>query len=193
MPVTARDKSTGGLDFEPPPAGMQHAVCVDVIDLGDRETPFIDERTGKKKVQHQIKLVWEVDAVDENGEPSQRTDGAPHRVSKFYTVSLNEKANLRKDLDRWRGKPFTDEELEAGWDVENVIGADCQVNLFHKGNYANVESVLPRPRGAPKLQPSGTYQREKDRPGGIDVRSPAEGSAASNREDDDAYEESLPF
>lgn len=201
MAIKARDKSMGGTDFEICPTGLQHAVCVDVIDLGEVETPFIDERTGQKKIQHQIKIVWQVDAVEEDGTPARRTDGLMHRLSKFYTLSLNEKANLRKDLDRWRGKPFTDEELADGWDVEAVIGADCQVNVFHKASgdktYANVESVLARPRGAPKLQPE-EYTREKDVPGGKDTRSPA-GDGGSSNSGYDSYEDTkdeeppLPF
>ena len=33
----------------------------------------------------------------------------PIAISEFYTLSLNEKANLRRDLVGWRGRSFTGE------------------------------------------------------------------------------------
>ena len=54
----------------------------------------------------------------------------PRLVSKEFTLSLNEKANLRKFLKAWRGKDFTPEELE-GFDISNLIGAPGVATITH--------------------------------------------------------------
>lgn len=195
MPIMAKESS--GEQFSDCPIGVAPAIACDVVDLGEVKTPFKHDKgpkAGQDKWAHQIAIVFQVDAeeVDEaTGEatPVRRTDGLMHRLSKYYTLSLSELSNLRKDLDRWRGKAFTDDELSNGWDVENVIGAQCRLNIMlsDKGK-PYIESVLPRDRRDPKLV-LDPYEREKDRKGGRDVRSPkADGekpAAAKGGEYDD--------
>jgi len=41
-------------------------------------------------------------------------------ISKRYTMSLGEQSTLRKDLESWRGKKFTPEELQ-GFDLNACI------------------------------------------------------------------------
>ena len=108
MPIMVSGKS--GTNFTPAPAGTHAAVCVDVVDLGILEVSF----GGKTKQQHKINLVWQID--------EERDDGKPFTVRKRYTCSLHEKAALRKDLEAWRGRPFTDQELD-GFDLETLISA----------------------------------------------------------------------
>ena len=45
----------------------------------------------------------------------------PMTINKSYTVSLHDKASLRKDLAAWRGKDFSDEEAK-GFDVQYLEG-----------------------------------------------------------------------
>jgi len=168
--------STGG-DFEAPPVGVHPALCIDVIDLGEVETPFTDERTGEKKIQHQIQIVWQLLVEDDSGNEITRKDGKPFRISKFYNLSLNEQANLRKNLESWRGLRFKDSEVEDGFDVEKLIGHQCQLALmtYEKkggGERTVVDNVLPKHKRDPKIEQQADYQREKDRPGGRDTRSP---------------------
>jgi hypothetical protein len=99
-----------GTDFEPAPEGLQHCVCVDVADLGMKDTQW-----GAK---HKLRLVWELD--------QKMKDGRPYIVSAQFTVSLHPKSGLRKTLESWRGKKFTEQEL-AGFDLENLLGANAQV------------------------------------------------------------------
>jgi hypothetical protein len=136
-------------DFKPAPEGLHHAVCVDIIDLG-----IVD--TGGFGPKHQLRLVWEIEATTETGER--------FTCRKQYTVSLHEKANLRKDLKDWRGKDFTSAELE-GFDIDKLLGAPCQILIKHvekEGNvYGNVATIL---KPAKALPPSGKYIRVKDRP-----------------------------
>jgi hypothetical protein len=83
--------------FPLPPEGLHKAVCVDAVDLGELDTRF-----GSK---HKLSLIFELEEVDQ--------EGKRFIVGKRYTWSLNEKSNLRKDLERWLGRKFKSEELIA--------------------------------------------------------------------------------
>jgi hypothetical protein len=113
---------------------------------------------GKTKRQHKIRVVWQVD-VDH---PDLHK---PLLVHKRYTCSLDEKATLRKDLESWRGRPFTEDELN-GFDLDVLIGVSCQLNVVQvqRGGdvYANVTSVVPLGRGMGKLAVK-EYVRVQDR------------------------------
>lgn len=134
-------KDTGGGDFELTPAGNHVARCYMVVDMGIQDTNF-----GKK---HKIRIGFEL-----SGELMQ--DGRPFGISKEYTASLSDKANLRHDLESWRGRKFTDEELK-GFDVFNVAGHACMLNVIHAESggktYANISSISSMPKGmqAPEL------------------------------------------
>src|SRR5689334_21178594 len=97
MPIIAT--ASESKSFIPAPEGTHQAVCVDVIDKGMQPNKFKDGA-----LQHKIDIAWQIDEA--------REDGKRFVVYKRYTLSLNEKANLRKDLETWRGRPFTrDEEM----------------------------------------------------------------------------------
>jgi hypothetical protein len=84
--------------------------------------------------------------------PNERIDyekdgkklNGPAILGKTYTASMNEKANLRHDLESWRGKSFTDEEAEQ-FDVSAILGKACMISILHveKGEktYANITSL----------------------------------------------------
>jgi len=117
MSLTA--KKSGG-DYTPAPAGTHLAICYGVIDLGTQEEVF----EGKQKKSEKVRIVWEL--------PNETTaDGKPMSIGTFYTVSLHEKAKLRKHLEAWRGKPFTEEELK-GFKLTNIIGKACMLVVVHK-------------------------------------------------------------
>ena len=82
-------------------AGVYTAVCTMVVDLGTQYNQKFD------KSNQQVKIVWNVDgeSVEINGET------LPRQIGKDFTLSLDEKSNLRKTLQSWRGQPFTAEEL----------------------------------------------------------------------------------
>src|SRR5688572_1899141 len=108
-----------GKTFTPAPEGGHSAVCVDVVDLGIVKT----EWKGKEKQVHKCRIVFEIGEQMENGQP--------FTVSQQFTASLSEKANLRKFLEAWRGRPFTPEEL-AGFDTEQLIHAPAVVQVVHR-------------------------------------------------------------
>ena len=138
-------KNSGDGNFKRVPAGNHIARCFSVIDLGTQRT------TGQygEKDQHRIRIAWEIFGEDENGEPlTTEVDGKqmPLTINKSYTLSLHEKAGLRKDLASWRGRDFTDEELN-GFDISKLLGVYCMVNVtLSESNgktYSNVASVTP--------------------------------------------------
>ena len=139
-------------NYTPAPEGLHHAVCVDVIDLGILQTNWGDK--------HKVRVVFQIE--DENQETGRRFE-----VRKQYNLSLHEKATLRKDLEAWRGRKFTDEELR-GFDLEKLLGANCQIqvvqDISEDGSiFANVQAVVPAPKNVAKLAPQD-YTRSKDRP-----------------------------
>lgn len=139
-------KDNGGGNFELTPAGNHIAVCYMVCDLGEQESVY----QGETKVARKVRLAWEL--------PNElMSDGRPFSVSKKYTLSLSDKANLRKDLESWRGRAFTDEELE-GFDLFNILGKPCMVNIIHEASngktYVNVASVAALPKGLPAPKPT---------------------------------------
>lgn len=137
MPIIASD---AGGDFKPCPEGMYAAVCTQILDLGIQETQY--------GMKHKVRIAWEVD--------EQMDDGRPYLVSQMFTLSLNEKAALRKMLEGWRNKRFTKEEVK-GFDIEKLLGVGCMVSIVHSedGQYANVNTVTPLPKGMSKPDPVG--------------------------------------
>jgi len=149
MPIIAKKGET----FEPAPAGAHAGICVDIVDLGVLQVTY-----GKQtKEQHKVRICWQ---IDENME-----DGKPFLATKRYTLSLHEKAALRKDLESWRGKPFTDEELK-GFDLEVLLNKPCLLNINHTtrqgSTYADVTSIMRLPKAMTAPTPRD-YVRVCDR------------------------------
>lgn len=115
----------GGGDFQQPPAGQFLAICYQVIDMGHQHSPVYN------KWQPKVRFAFELHGDNMVGEGSSRMDdGKPFTVSALFTSSLGENAALRPFLEGWRGRPFTEQELE-GFDVSNVLGAPCMVTIQH--------------------------------------------------------------
>ena len=148
--ATANDSNKS---FEPAPAGVHAAVCVDVVDKGMQDVTWQGETSQK----HKIYVAWQ---IAENNE-----DGKPFMVFKTYTLSSHKKANLRKDIDSWFG-PLTEAEAR-NYEVEApLIGRTCMLNVVHnEANgkvYANVAGVMPLPKGM--VAPEADYVRMMNRP-----------------------------
>jgi hypothetical protein len=164
-----------GQTFAPAPVGPHSAVCIDVVDLG----MVAGEWKGKPKTSHKCRLVWLIDEL--------RDDGKPFLVSKQYTASLGERANLRKDLESWRGRPFTKDEAD-GFDVERLLSVNCLVNIQHVDRngqtYANVTGVMPLPKTMPKVPMPTDYVRVKDRTDKHDAPVPPDDPFGNDMDED---------
>ena len=143
-------KENGGGNYEPVPEGMHQGICYAVYDLG---TQF-NEKFGKSI--HKVLIMWEIPEeridIERNGE----TINLPRAISKEYTASLHEKANLRKQLEGWRGRAFTPEELK-GFDLTKLLSVNCMLQVIHTTKndktYANVQTIVPLMKGMAKKAP----------------------------------------
>jgi hypothetical protein len=132
--------------FERAPAGMHLARCYQIIDLGTQKSEYM----GQPKILHKISISWELHCTTDSGEAVKMKDGRPFAIFKNYTLSWADKANLRLDLQSWRGKPFSQEEMRR-FDLKNVLGAWCMLNVIdkpsHDGSkiYSNINGVTPVP------------------------------------------------
>ena len=112
--------------------GVHKARCVRVIDLGTQQNDYQGQISWKR----QVMLIWEVPSETDN-------KGEPLTISKFYTLSLNEKTNLANDLVSWRGRPFTETEKKA-FDISKVAGKPCSINvILNQNGKPKVSTVMP--------------------------------------------------
>ena len=161
-------------NYPVPDEGLHSAVLVDAVNLGTLETPW-----GPKE---KVSLIFELQSTDE--------DGKRFIVGKRFTRSLNEKASLRKFLEKWRGIKYTPAELQQGVDLENLLGMSATLfivlNETEERIYANIESVLSYKNRHGDidhfaLQPSGEYTRVIHREG---YKEPEEFAEAVNAQQD---------
>jgi hypothetical protein len=141
--------SSGGGNFIQVPAGMHLAMCYRIIDLGTQKTTYM----GQSKMSPKVLFQFEVHTENDDGTPLLTQDGKPLSISKQYTLSLGENAIMRRDLQSWRGKAFTPEELKM-FELENVLGQWCMINVVHTSKddktYANIDSITPVPAAIKK-------------------------------------------
>jgi len=123
------------------PTGPTVARCYRIIDLGTQETTWQGQVSYKAKVM----LMWEL--------PKRlMDDGRPFSIHKEYTLSLSDKANLRKDIEQWMGTALKDEDTYS-FDITWLLGNTALINVGHKENensgktYANITSLMPVPDG----------------------------------------------
>ena len=139
MSLIAKGNET---NITPIEEGTHIAVCSALIDLG-LQPPYNEKFKQAYKVMISFAVTDETYTNNE-GEEVFKT------ISKEYTNSLNNKAALYKDLNAWRGKKFTLQELQ-GFNLRNIVGVPCQISITHTekdGNkYANIGSVTGIPKG----------------------------------------------
>lgn len=134
--------SAGG-DFEIAPEGVFLARCYKMVDVGTQtETGQFGTKENRK-----IYLYWEL-LQDDDGEDVRMEDGkSPFSIFNSYKLSMHPKSNLRKHLDSWRGKKFTEEEA-ADFDLTKLLGAFCKLQITHSTSkdgqktYANIEAIM---------------------------------------------------
>jgi hypothetical protein len=140
----------GSSGFQEVKAGTYSARCIKVIDLGTQQQNFNGEISWKR----QVLVIWEI--------PSELKEGTtdPLTISKWYTLSLHEKANLGIDLTSWRGRAFTEKEKQ-GFDITKLLGVPCMLNVItsDKGK-SKVGSLMPLLKGteiAEQITPSLSF------------------------------------
>jgi len=158
MALIAKESGDGG-SFTPVPEGTHLARCYRIIDMGTQKTEF----EGNVKLLPKVMIQFEVHGEDAEGNPIITGKGEPMSISKNYTLSLADKATLRKDLQTWRGKEFTADELR-GFELKNILGAWAMISVVRKaGNngkeYTNIAGVMSVPSAIKK---AGLPQHHND-------------------------------
>lgn len=125
---------TGG-NYEDVPTGSYGAVCYKIIDIGTQESTFNNET----KKRHQVIIGWELS--------EKMKDGKPFSITKFYTLSLHEKATLRSHLEAWLKRPLTEADC-ASFDPKSLLGKPFLVNVgLNKKGRSTVLGFASVPKG----------------------------------------------
>lgn len=130
--------------------GVYTAISSAIVDLGLQKNEKFD------KTQRKFMMIWTIlnETIEVNGEQ------LPRQLSKEYSFSLNEKSTLRKDLQAWRGKAFTEEELR-GFNILNVLNVPCQLQILleekNGKQYNNIASIMALPKGSQVEKLDNTY------------------------------------
>jgi len=143
MSITATNE--GGGNFQPLEAGTYPARCISMIHIGTVNENIM----GKEKTLNKVWISWEIPT--ELKEFKQGEGEKPYVINKEFTLSMHEKATLRKFLESWRGKQFTDDEAKS-FDVTKLLGVACMASIIHKTSaagkvFAEISNVSPVMKG----------------------------------------------
>lgn len=144
----------GGKEFEPVTDMIQPAVLADIVDKGLVPNKFQKAEPGKPQpMQHKCYFVWLVAEED--------SDGRNKRVFESFTVSLNEKATLRKRLKDFGLTDAKLAELKAAGqsvDLDQYLGTARMLVLSEEDGqdgkkYVRITATMPLKKGqvAPEI------------------------------------------
>lgn len=139
------------------PAGVCVGRLYSIVDLGTVEFTW----QGESKPRHEVRLVFEIPSIRRE---YKTKDGIEVKtcatVSKTYTFSMAEKANLRKELSSWLGKTFTDDEA-ADFDLDDLLGRVGMLNIVHKdgtsAKFHFIQNIMPLMAGVQASEPEHDY------------------------------------
>ncbi len=126
------------------PEGNHAARVYRIIELGHCPTEF----QGVPDTKHVMRLGFEFP-----NETADFGDGEekPFVLDKEFTISMFEKANLRKVVEAALGTTLKDEEADS-FDITDIMGKTLMIDVRHKesksGNiYANMKAFSSLPKG----------------------------------------------
>lgn len=122
--------------------GYYPAVCYGVVVTGTHLNYQNEPVT-------EVVILWELpsETYEYEGEMKCKT------ISETYRLSLTN-SNLAKMLEKWRGRPFTEEEL-AGFSLNKIITKPCGLAIINKVSkntgktFSKIDSVMPLAKGTP--------------------------------------------
>lgn len=124
--------------FENCPEGTYQAVLIGLIDEGTQE----NVKFGTKEPK--IVLVFEINENNSHGEH--------YIIYEEFSAFLSERANLRKLIDGWRGKPFDDKEIKT-FNLNTIVGKHCLAGIqYNQKGYAHIKQVLDIPKDTQKME-----------------------------------------
>lgn len=159
MPLKFKTNA-GSSDFKNVPSGSHIAICNLVADCG-LQPGSASFPAPKQKIYIRFEIPNERIQYDRDGKHYDQ----PAVIGSFYTASMHEKATLRKHLEGWRGKVFTDDEAE-NFDVAAILGKPCMLSVVENSvggkTYTNIVSIGALPKGVhvPKAENELLYFAE---------------------------------
>jgi hypothetical protein len=154
-----------GSGFEKAPPGNHPAVLVAIVDMGTQS----QEYAGQQKWQRRAYFVWELVTEKMSG-----TKDRNHLIAIDLTVSLNEKAKLRKWIEARAGKAMPE---GTDYDILKELGKPCLLTVVEKesnGNkYPKIEGVTAVPKGVkvdpPQNQPFSWSLDDYEKEGTVEI------------------------
>lgn len=121
------------------------ARCYQVIDLWTHHGEYQGVAWTRRKIRVAFEFPTELAIF------SPEKWEQPFMLSRQFTFSMHENGQFRPFLESWRGKKFTEEELE-GFDVSKLLGATALIQVSHEvgkdgKNRANIQSIMTLPKG----------------------------------------------
>ena len=150
-------------EFIKHPEGDAYGVCVDFIDQGYKETQY--------GLKPKCRIVFETEAQIVTVDPATQMEIIkPAIASRTFTISMHPDAALRKFLEGWSGKRFTEAQAKA-FDTDTLIGKPAYLNIIWEAArdgsdkvYDMIMSCTKMPRDVPPYIASGLYVPMADRP-----------------------------
>ncbi|MEG2120203.1 MAG: hypothetical protein RRY53_07580 [Pseudoflavonifractor sp.] len=123
--------------------GVYIAVCAYSLDLGEQLCEYKDKA---KSYHNQVQLVFELvgETVEIDGKQEPRT------LSRTFNIATSKNAGLRKFVQSWFSRQFSDEEFSE-LDTGSLVGMAAQLSVIlnETGEYANIDSIMQLPKGMP--------------------------------------------
>lgn len=149
------------------PEGTHVARCYGFLHLGHVPNTYPG---AENPTINKIRLTWEL--PEEKVSFAEGEEPKPYSISAEYTLSMHEKSNLRKIVQSWLGKQFTEAEA-VNFDAESLVGQACFITVAHMTKedktFAYVENVTRLPArmeapdaiNAPKITNWETLTKEQ--------------------------------
>lgn len=126
MTLTAQNNAKEGFNRELLEAGSYIATCYSIVDLWTHESKSFNDKEWKPIKQRKLRLTFEL--PEELRTFKEENWDHPMVFWKDYTLSLNEKATLRKDLESRRGKKFNEEDFKW-FNIWLLIWKSCILSI----------------------------------------------------------------
>lgn len=137
-------KATGnsGKDFELVPAGTHFAICTKVVYVGIQSKKYSG---GDEKELPEVYIGFEIPEVQIEYQKNGKDVKGPAVIGRTFTLNIGNKSNLGPFLTNWRGKPFSKEDQDVGFDITSILGKACNLGVIHEEKngktYANITSA----------------------------------------------------
>lgn len=131
-------KSAPVVQVEP---GTYIARCFSMVHIGTIEYDWNGQKNKSNKVRINFELPNELKVFKE-GEGAK-----PVAIAVEYSLSFGKKSKLRPELEKWRGKAFTEEEMD-NFDITKLVGVPAFITITeNEKGYSEITGITKLPKG----------------------------------------------